>query len=79
MQNYKNVETKIHANGGKTVRTVIINGDQGHKTVTKYSGGKKIFSVKKPIDKGHILRIKGGRFIKGLFKDCVKCNRTRKL
>jgi hypothetical protein len=77
MENYKNIETKFHKNG-KTVRKVVINGNQGHKTVTKYAGGKKLYSVKKNIDKDHIQLIKGGKFIKGLFKDCVKCNTTRK-
>lgn len=77
MKNYKNIETKIHKNG-KTVRKVVINGNQGHKTVTKYVGGRKIYSVKKSIHKDHIQLIKGGKFIKGLFKDCIKCNTTRK-
>lgn len=77
MENYKNTETKM-TKGGKTVRKVIIKGNQGYKSITKYVGGKKMYTVKKTIKEDHIQMIKGGKFIKGLFKDCVKCNSTRK-
>jgi hypothetical protein len=77
MKNYKNIETKMSKNR-KTIRKVVINGKQGYKTITKYSGGRKIYSVKKPIHEKHMKMIQSGKFIKGLFKDCMKCNITRK-
>lgn len=76
--NYESVETRHNLDGGKTVRKVVVKGDTGYKKVTKFLGGKKIYTVKKAIDKKHIERIKSGKFVKGLFKDCVKCNTTRK-
>lgn len=77
MENYKNIETKLNENG-KTVRKVIIKGNKGYKTITKYSGGKKMYSVKKPIHEKHMKMIHSGKFVRGLFKDCIKCNATRK-
>jgi len=77
MEDYKNMETKI-TKGGKTLRKVEIKGNQGYKSITKYVGGKKMYSVKKPIHENHMKLIQSGKFVKGLFKDCVKCNTTRK-
>lgn len=74
---YCNKETKTHT-GGKTVREVIIKGGKGHKSVTRYAAGRKISTVRKPILRAHIMLIQTGKFIPGLFNDCVRCNRTRK-
>jgi hypothetical protein len=74
---YHNKETKMHP-GGKTVREVLIKGGKGHKSVTRYAGGRKISTVRKPIVRAHIILIQTGKFVPGLFKDCVGCNRTRK-
>ena len=72
--NYENTEVKLQ-NGGKIIRKVSIKNGKGHKSVTKYHKGKKVYSVKKPIHKLHISSIKRGKFIPGLFNDC---NKTRK-
>lgn len=77
MKNYKNMEIKTNKNG-KTVRKVEIKGNKGYKSITKYVGGKKMYSVKKPIHENHMKLIKSGKFIPKLFKDCVNCNTTRK-
>jgi hypothetical protein len=76
---YHNKETKMHATGGgRTVREVVIKDGKGHKSVTRYAGGRKISTVKKPISRSHIMLIQTGKFIPGLFNDCIRCNRTRK-
>jgi hypothetical protein len=74
---YCNKETKMYA-GGKIVRKVVITGGKGHKSVTRYAGRRKVSSVKKPISRSHIVLIQTGKFIPGLFNDCVKCRQTRK-
>lgn len=74
---YHNKEIKMSA-GGKTVREVIIKGGKGHKSVTRYAAGRKVSTVRKPIGRSHIVLIQTGKFIPGLFNDCVRCNRTRK-
>jgi len=75
--NYNNEETKYDGKR-KTVRKVCIKDGKGYKMITKYSGGKKVFSIKKPIHKKHIELIQQNKFIPGLFKDCTNCNKTRK-
>ena len=75
--NYENTETKIQK-GGKIIRKVSIKKGRGHKSITKYHRGKKLYTVKKPIHKEHIKLIKKGKFIPGLFKDCKNC-KTKKL
>ena len=75
--NYNNMECKINGRR-KTVRKVCIKNGKGYKMITKYSGGKKVFSVKKPIDKTQIDLIQRNKFIPGLFNDCINCNKTRK-
>jgi hypothetical protein len=75
--NYENTEIK-QMGGMKIVRKVSIKRGKGYKSITKYRRGKKISSVKKQIHNEHMKIIKGGKFIKGLFKDCVNCNKTRK-
>lgn len=77
---YENKEVKNQMGGKKIVRKVSIKNGKGYKSVTKYSRGKKVRSVRKPLNKSHIEMIKNGKFIPGLFLDC-KCsvkNKTRK-
>lgn len=74
--NYENTETKTQR-GGKIVRKVSIKKGKGHKSITKYRKGKKIFTIKKPIHKEEIKLIKKGKFIPGLFHDCKYC-KTKK-
>ena len=69
--NYSNTEVKQHG-GTKTVRNVTIRRGKGHKSVTTYAGRKRIFTVKKKLRRCDVSRIKKGKFIKGLFADCVK-------
>lgn len=69
--NYTNTEIKQHG-GNKIVRNVTIKRGKGHKTVTKYKGSKKIFTVKRKLRRCDVSRIKKGKFIKGLFADCKK-------
>lgn len=75
--NYENTEVKSQL-GGKIVRKVSIKNGKGYKSVTKYSKGRKVRTVKKPIHNEHIQLIKLGKFIPGLFTEC-KCKvKTRK-
>lgn len=74
---YCNKETKAIV-GGKIIREVIIKGGKGYKSVTRYAAGRKVSTVRKPIVRSHIVLIQTGKFIPGLFNDCVRCNRTRK-
>jgi hypothetical protein len=77
VMDYCNKETKMYA-GGKIVRKVIIKDGKGHKSVTQYARGRKVSTVKKPLSRSHIVLIQTGKFIPGLFNDCVKCRQTRK-
>ena len=74
---YENKETKVLQKGGKMVRKVSIKKGKGYKSVTKYHKGKKMYSIKKHIQKDHIQLIKNGIFIPGLFNDCNKTKKTR--
>jgi hypothetical protein len=74
--NYENTEIKVQR-GGKIVRKVSIKKGRGYKSITKYHKGKKHHTVKKPIHKDHIKMIKRGKFVPGLFKDCIGC-KTKK-
>jgi hypothetical protein len=70
-------------NGGrKTIRKVSIKNGKGHKSITQYKKGKKMFSVKKPLSMIEIVTIQRGQFIPGLFSDCkgpgCAKNKTRK-
>ena len=78
--NYENTETKTQSGGNKMVRRVSIKNGKGYKSVTKYYKGKKTSCSKKPIHKSHILTIRNGIFIPGLFMDCQgrEKKRTRK-
>jgi hypothetical protein len=75
--NYESIEKK-QIGDTKIIRKVSIKNGKGHKSITKYRKGKKISTVKKPIINEHIYMIKGGKFIVGLFDDCIKCKKTRK-
>ena len=69
--NYENKEEiKAQSGGKKIVRKVSIKNGKGYKSVTMYHKGKKTSSIKKPIHKAHIMRIKSRKFIPGLFSDC---------
>ena len=78
--NYENTETKTQSGGKKIVRKVSIKNGKGYKSVTKYHKGNKTSFSKKPIHKSHILTIRNGVFIPGLFMDCKgrEKKRTRK-
>jgi len=67
--NYENTEVSAQK-GGKTVRKVYIKKGNGYKSVTKYTKGKKLYTIKKPISKTHIQLIKLKKFIPGFFSDC---------
>jgi hypothetical protein len=75
--NYENTEKK-QIGGFKVVRKVSVKNGKGYKSITKYKKGKKIGTIKKPIHNEHIDMIKGGKFIVGLFNDCIMCKKTRK-
>lgn len=69
--NYTNTEVKQHG-GTKTVRNVTIKRGKGNKSVTTYKGRKRIYTIKKKLKQRDVSRIKKGKFIPGLFADCVK-------
>ncbi len=76
---YSNVEIKMLPNGRKSVRKVYVKNGKGYKSVTQYSKkGKKLSSTRKPIHETHAEHIQMGRFVPGLFADCVSGSRTRK-
>ena len=76
---YRNVETKCSKGGKmKTVRKVVIKGGKGYKSITRYVGGRRVHSVKKRIHNDHIDLIHAGKFVKGLFNDCLKCRQDKK-
>lgn len=67
--NYNSTDT--HQIGGrKTIRKVAIKNGKGHKSMTQYKKGKKMFSIKKPLSVIEIVTIQRGQFIPGLFSDC---------
>jgi hypothetical protein len=73
-------EEIIQGGGKKIVRKVSIKNGKGYKSVTRYHKGKRVSSVKKPIQDSHIILIQSRKFIPGLFSDCHsrKQRRTRK-
>ena len=79
--NYSNLDTK-QKGGKKTIRNVSIKNGKGHKSISQYKKGKKMYSVKKPLTIVEIVTIQRGEFIPGLFSDCKgsDCtkNKTRK-
>lgn len=73
MKNFNYTNTEMKQRGcSKIVRNVTIRRGKGHKSVTKYNGGKRIYSVKKKLRRCDVSSIKKGKFIKGLFDDCKK-------
>lgn len=75
--NYENTELKTQTGGRRVVRKVTVKRGKGYKSITKYVNGKKVYSVKRKLHKPEILQIKMGKFIPGLFADCLHC-KTRK-
>jgi len=75
--NYENIETK-QMGGTKFVRKVSVKKGRGYKSITKYRKGKKMDTVKMPINKNHVKMIMSGKFITGLFKNCNNKNKTQK-
>jgi hypothetical protein len=75
---YHNKEIRHISGGGKLVRKVTIKNGKGFKSVTKYRGGKKVGTSRKPIHNDHIELIAIGKFIPGLFSDCKCGQKTRK-
>lgn len=74
--NYSNTQT--HQTGGKKiVRKVSIKKGKGNKSVKYYKSGKLVSNIKRGLKPTDIQRIKMGKFIPGLFKDC-SCNKTKK-
>jgi hypothetical protein len=67
--NYHNTEKRVH-NGKHVTRKVIIKGGKGYKSVTM-KRGKRNHTVKRQLKEHEMEKIKKGKFIKGLFKDCV--------
>jgi hypothetical protein len=80
---YSNTESCNQTGGKKSIRKVSIKNGKGHKTMTQYTKGKKMFTVKKPLTVIEIVTIQRGQFIPGLFSDCKSpgCmkNKTRKI
>lgn len=66
---YSNTQTK-QMGGKKITHKVYINNNNGYKSVSHFSKGKHVKTMKKPLSKKHIHMIKKKKFIKGLFKDC---------
>jgi len=73
---YYNKDIRI-VNGKKTVRVVSVKNGRGYKSISKYRGKKRLVTVKKPIHDDHIPLIGGGKFIPGLFDDCI-CSISKK-
>lgn len=67
---YYNKEIK-HKGGKKTVRLVSIQKGKGYKSVSHYHHGKHQKTHKKRICPHHIDMIKKGKFVPGLFKECL--------
>ena len=77
--NFDYTNTEINQQkGGKMIRKVSIKKGKGYKSVIKYNKGRKIHTIKKPINKEHVQLIKLGKFIPGLFSDCKYREKTRK-
>lgn len=71
MQHYQNKEIKILDDGTKVVRNVHIKGKKGHKSVSKYKRNKHLYTAKRCLTNKEIGLIKNGKFIPGLFKNCI--------
>ena len=76
--NYNNIEHRKMGGGAKVVREVSIENGKGYKKVTHYENDKKTFGTRRRLKEQEINSIQNGIFIKGLFKDCKKKNKTMK-
>ena len=72
-EEYSNVQVNITPDGKKEVRKVYMKNGRGYKSIAKYRKNKRISFVRKPIHDAHVEHIKVGKFIPGLFADCVDC------
>ena len=72
---YKNIQQTMKG-GRKITRKVIINRDNGHKSICVHKNGKKCSNTKKKLSKSEINSIKIGKFIPGLFND-LKSRKNR--
>ena len=70
--NYKNVENRVMEGGKKIVRKVHIKNGKGYKSVSHYKDGKKHAGTRRKLKTNEISFIKLGKFIPGLFDDCMK-------
>lgn len=78
--NYKNIENRVMTGGKKMVRKVQIKNGKGYKSVSHYKDGKKHTGTGRKLKSNEISLIKLGKFIPGLFDDCMKpkVKKTRK-
>ena len=59
---YKYTNTQIKQIGGKKItHKVYINNNNGFKSISHFSKGKHVKSMKKPLSKTHIQMIKNNR------------------
>uniref|UniRef100_A0A6C0B6B4 Uncharacterized protein n=1 Tax=viral metagenome TaxID=1070528 RepID=A0A6C0B6B4_9ZZZZ len=70
---YHNTEKCVRA-GKHITRKVVVKKGKGYKSITIKRGGKRNRTVKKMLNKDEIEKIRKGKFIKGLFKDCKSGN-----
>ena len=68
---YQNLETHKIAGGVKQVRKVVIKKGKGTKSISHFYKGKHKRTYKKKLSLSEISLIKTGKFIPGLFKDCI--------
>ena len=78
MFSYSNHEVKQLGGGRKMVRTVRVRNGKGTKTVTMYRHGKVTHRKRLPLCKHSMRMIKRGKFVKGLFDECLAKTRTRR-
>lgn len=72
---YDNSEVRCMTGGGKVLRCVKIRNGKGYKSMTYKRGGKKAVTVKKMLKNAEVNMIKMGKFIPGLFKECLQCKK----
>lgn len=61
---YSNIQSK--QSGGKRItHKVYIQNNKGYKSISHYSKGKHVRTIKKPISKSHIQMIKRKNLLKG--------------
>ena len=74
--NYYNKEIK-QKGGKKTVRLVSIRKGKGYKSISHYHNGKHQKTHKNRICPEHLEKIKKGKFVPGLFKDCLSISKKK--